>query len=151
MRYRYCAFVVGLIFTLDLSGQTLVVPSSRWTTKPWDAHWITGDSRTGVFHFRKSFTLSEKPHQFIVHLSADNRYKLYVNGKFVNDGPQLSDLRHWRFESLDIADLLQPGNNVIAVEVWNQGDEAAVYMMGKRLALIMQGDDQASSVVNTDK
>ncbi len=151
MRYPLCSFILGLIFAIDSSAQTLVTPSARWTTQPWDAHWITGEARTGVFHFRKSFTLAEKPHHFIIHLSADNRYKLYINGKFTNDGPQLSDLRHWRFESLDIADLLLPGNNVIAVEVWNQGDEAAVYMMGKRLALIVQGDDQVSSVVNTDK
>ena len=40
----------------------------------------------GVYHFRKSFDLEVVPSRFIVHVSADNRYKLYVNGKLVSLG-----------------------------------------------------------------
>ena len=51
------------------------------------AHWIAppnvpGDSFT-VFHARRSFALSDLPRRFVIHVSADNRYKLYVNGALV--------------------------------------------------------------------
>ena len=34
----------------------------------------------GVYHMRKTFELDEVPSRFIVHVTADNRYKLYLNG-----------------------------------------------------------------------
>jgi alpha-L-rhamnosidase len=62
---------------------------------PWKAQWITAPGNTpanawivsydasfkeyGVYKFRKSFSLAAKPSSFVVHVSADNRYKLYVN------------------------------------------------------------------------
>ena len=41
----------------------------------------------GVYHMRKTFELDEVPSRFIVHVTADNRYKLYLNGRFVSLGP----------------------------------------------------------------
>ena len=40
-----------------------------------------------VLHFRKSFSLAAIPAKFPVHVSADNRFVLYVNGERVGDGP----------------------------------------------------------------
>ncbi|MEJ0056620.1 MAG: alpha-L-rhamnosidase N-terminal domain-containing protein [Bacteroidota bacterium] len=153
MRYPLIAVILGLFAVINSSGQTLVKPSARWTSQKWDAQWIApnGSPDQGVYHFRKSFNLPVRPSQFIIHISADNRYRLFVNGNLVNEGPQISDRRHWRFESLDIATLLQTGSNLIAIQVWSLGDAAPVYDMGKRVALIVQGDDQSSSIINTDK
>ena len=152
---RKLRLIIPLVLFLSTTslGQLAVTPAARWTTQAWDARWITaeGGPTDGLFHFRKTFPLAEKPHQFVIHISADTRYRLLINGKYVTEGPQLSDLRHWRFESLNVADLLQAGQNVIAVQVWNLGDEAPLNQMGKRLALIVQGDDPLAAVVNTDK
>ncbi len=145
------AFVLVLIASAVFS-QTLVAPDSRWISKIWDANWIAPQgTSTPVVYFRKTFTLTEKPHRFIIHISADSRYRLFINGQYAGEGPQISDLRHYRFESLDISELLIAGKNTIATEVWNFGEEAPVYQMGKRLALIVQGNDSLSSVVNSDK
>src|SRR3954469_8102827 len=48
------------------------------------AHWIApagtpADTFT-VFHARRTFLLEKVPARFVVHVSADNRYRLYVNG-----------------------------------------------------------------------
>src|ERR1043166_5181156 len=76
-------------------------------TKKWDAFWIqapkTNPHDYGVYHFRKKILLSEKPAHFIIHVSADNRYKLFVNGQMVCFGPAKGDLYHWNFETLEIA------------------------------------------------
>src|ERR1700722_14206592 len=65
----------------------------------WPASWIScpGVSQRayGVYHFRKTFVLGTVPGRFVVHLSADNRYRLFVNGKGVCFGPARSDLAHW--------------------------------------------------------
>jgi len=146
--------VLFLCLPIIGSGQHLVTPSDRYVNNRWEARWvgpIDGSHRYGVHYFRKSFTLKAKPYRFVIHLSADNRYRLFVNGTYVTDGPQINDSRHWRFESLDIAPLLKEGANVLAVQVVNFAEEAPVYLMGKRTALIMQGDDSLSAAVNTDK
>ena len=52
--------------------------------KQWSAKWVsvpnTDGSKYGVYLFRKSFGLNTKPANFPIYISADNRYKLYVNG-----------------------------------------------------------------------
>ncbi|MGD0921915.1 MAG: glycoside hydrolase, partial [Terriglobia bacterium] len=89
----------------------------------WKAQWIShpdGPRREfGVFHFRKTFTLSGAPERFVIHASGDNRYELFVNGRRVLAGPARGDLYHWRFETLDIAPHLRAGKNVLAAVVWN--------------------------------
>src|SRR5690606_10254466 len=66
---------------------------------PWPAAWISCSGIAprdyGVYHFRKTFTLDAKPSSFIIHLSADNRYRLWVNGKPVCSGPARGDLYNW--------------------------------------------------------
>ena len=77
----------------------------------WKARWISypGEAPNvyGVYHFRKSFDLEVVPSRFIVHVSADNRYKLYVNGKLVSLGPARGDIYNWSFETVDLARCLE--------------------------------------------
>jgi hypothetical protein len=137
-----------------VQAQQLVTPGTHISKQRWPARWISPKESAyqyGVYHFRKTFNLTSKPEQFIIHLTGDNRYRLFVNGKYVTDGPQISDSHHWRFESLDIAEFLNAGSNTIAVQVTNWSETAPVYIMGKRTALIVQGDDAKSSVINTDQ
>jgi len=135
-------------------GQHLVAPSYEIVNNRWEARWVSpkeNNHHYGVFYFRKPFSLKTKPQRFVIHLSADNRYRLYVNGTYVTEGPQISDARHWRFESLDIAPLLKEGENLLAVQVVNFAEESPLYMMGRKTALILQGDDSLSSVINTNQ
>ena len=57
----------------------------------WPAQWAyPADADPfgyGVYHFRKTFNLDEKPGSFLVHVSADNRYQLFVNGERGGLGP----------------------------------------------------------------
>ena len=73
-------------------------PPASWIAPPG----VPGDSFI-VFHARRAFVLAEVPARLTVHVSADNRYRLYVNGEQVSSGPQRSDVTHWRYETLDLA------------------------------------------------
>ena len=78
----------------------------------------------GVYDFRKVVEIPSKPAHQIVYVSADNRFRLYVNGQWVGEGPARGDLQHWRYESFDVAPLLHAGRNVLAARVWNFGAQS---------------------------
>lgn len=73
-------------------------PKNKYEVKKWSASWITSqdiaEADYSITMFRKSFHLNDKPNQFIIHISADNRYKLFINGILSSIGPQGSDWRH---------------------------------------------------------
>src|SRR6266496_2204141 len=97
-------------------------------TRKWPARWLSvagaPPSDYGVYHFRKTFDLPARPSRFVVHVTADNRYQLFVNGERVAWGPARGDLYHWRYETVDLAPHLQAGRNVLAAVVWNLGVDA---------------------------
>src|SRR6201996_748233 len=82
----------------------------------WPAKWITSDDAPArdeaVLYFRRRVELSSPPHRFVVNVSADNRFVLYVNGQRAGSGPARSDLSHWHYETFDVGPLLKPGENV---------------------------------------
>jgi alpha-L-rhamnosidase len=123
-------------------------------TQTWKADWIRHPSAPahefGVFRFRKTFTLAVAPKQFVIHVSGDNRYELFVNGRRVATGPARGDLDHWRYETLDIARNLQAGKNVLAAVVWNYSDLAPMAQMMDSTGYVLQGDGPDEVVVNTD-
>jgi alpha-L-rhamnosidase len=143
---------------LRLAGFALSVPafsqvSPNLLKSVWPAKWVVAPGASphdyGVFHFRRTFVLEKVPRPFVVHVTADNRYRLFVNGKFAAAGPARGDLNHWHYETLDLAPLLREGHNALAAVVWNDGAYAAVAQFTSQTGFLMQGDSDASKVVNT--
>ena len=99
----------------------------------------------------KQFSLPAKPDSFLIHVSADNRYKLFVNGNQVAQGPARGDLNHWNFETLDIAPFLQAGKNIIAARIWNDGELRPEGQISLRTGFILQGNGNGEQLVNTGK
>ncbi len=142
---------ISLLFSLLSIAQTI---DSSILQMQWKAQWIQADPSNpynyGVYHFRKTFQLDAVPAHFVVHVSADNRYKLYVNGTMVSLGPARADVYHWNFETVDIAPYLKQGKNVLASVVWNFGYLRQEAQMSLQTAFILQGNTATESVVNTD-
>lgn len=82
-------------------------------------------SPSGVFYFRNDFNLAEAPQKLVVNLAADNKYKLFVNGKYVCRGSESGDLKNWFFDAVDIAPFLKLGGNYIVVAVVQFGARGA--------------------------
>lgn len=121
----------------------------------WPADWISCPdillTEFGVFHFRKTFSLPRRPSKFIIHVSADNRYRLFVNGKPVCFGPARGDMDNWKFETVDISGFLKKGKNCISAIIWNFGLLRPSAQVTKMTAFLLQADDNKYSFVNTDK
>ena len=127
---------------------------ARLHASKWPASWIacpgTPERDAGVFYFRKDLTLAAVPDHFWVHVSADNRFLLHVNGAYAGEGPARGDLFHWRFETIDLAPLLHSGKNVLAAVVWNFGSSAPVAQMSSRTGFLLQGNSAAEDIANTN-
>ena len=119
-------------------------PEAKWIAPPG----MPSDS-FGVFHARRTFDLPAKPSRFVVHVSADNRYRLYVNGTQLSSGPQRSDQMHWRYETVDLAPALRAGTNVVAAVIWNWGPNHPVAQHSIRTAFLLQGDGPSEAAINS--
>jgi hypothetical protein len=99
------------------------VGAPLWISAP-AAVQADSNHRPVALQFRREVTYSERPRVLTVQVSADNRFLLVVNGQRVGTGPARGDLRHWRYETFDIASYLKQGINVIAALVWNDAASA---------------------------
>lgn len=147
--FLICA--MALAFTSNASGQS----SEPVARTSWSAQWISHPTaplkEPVTLHFKKTIDLSAVPAHYVVHVSADNRFVLYVNGQRVGDGPARGDLAHWRYETFDLASMLKAGSNVVAATVWNFGIFAPVAQITERTAFLMEGDTANEAAVNTNE
>jgi alpha-L-rhamnosidase len=120
--------------------------------RQWSASWIAApgapERDAGVFHFRKVVDFPEAPSHLVVHVSADNRYILHVNGQRVGAGPARGDVWHWPFETYDLAPFLRGGRNVVAATVWNFGTLSPMAQMSRRTGFLLQ-EDQGTGGLDT--
>lgn len=80
--------------------------------------------------FRKQFLLNKKVKQAQLFISADDYYKLYINGEFVTQGPAPSYHFNYNYNKVDVSKYLRLGNNVIAVHTLYQGLINRVWQSG---------------------
>ncbi len=90
---------------------------SRWIW-PDSHHW---DLHNSYALFRKTFDLSVVPARASLWITADQSYRLHINGRFIARGPARGFQSSWPYDELDIAEHLRPGRNVIAVRAYNPG------------------------------
>src|SRR5947209_1571694 len=141
----------GLLLLLLVAAALPAEAADR--PQPWHAQWIAAPddsgAAAGVFHFRRTITLVARPAHFVVRVSADNRYRLQVNGVEVSSGPARGDLMHWRYETVDLAPWLKPGTNVLAATVWNWGEFRPGAQISKRTAFLVQSEDASAAPADT--
>ncbi|WP_158826903.1 alpha-L-rhamnosidase-related protein [Mucilaginibacter lacusdianchii] len=127
---------------------------SKPLQRQWNSQWIAapGDNGNsyGVFYFRKNIDLVAKPSVFMVHVSADNRYKLYINGTLVSLGPARGDTYYWNYETVDLAPYLSAGKNTIAALVWNEAEYRPEAQISFRTGFILQGGSEKEEILNTN-
>lgn len=146
-----CVLLICVLGACHTQAQT---EDHYFDVQPWAAKWISypdiSGTEYGVYHFRKTINISDKPATYTVKVSADNRYKLFINGKLVSLGPARGDLHYWNYETVDLAPYLKTGKNVLAALVWNDGHLRTEAQITNRTGFIMQGGTDSESAVNTN-
>lgn len=87
----------------------------------WPCKWV-GIPKTEnlpfVSAYRCFFAINES-NNIRLHISADERYELFIDGKKVGRGSERGDKNNWFFETYDIS--IEPGNHVMVARVWSFG------------------------------
>lgn len=90
-------------------------PIPRWIGLPEAAGQVQGGKNqtayyTCAFHGGKAGSLN-------LRISANSRYRLWINGRAVGSGPQKGDPGCWFYDEYQVSDHLRQGINVLAVKV----------------------------------
>ncbi len=140
--------------------------ASRWV---WTNDYSDIDiAHTRLVYFRKTVSLPGPATKALIKVSADSRYRLYVNGVSVSFGPCKGDQYVWHHEEVDLAPYLIAGENALCAVVlrypatnlegpqaiWRT-DTPGFYLEGNAelsdsSSIILDTDDSWRSLVNRE-
>lgn len=108
----------------------------------WPCSWIGCPNAQVPFvcAFRRAFEL-ESAATIRVHVSADERYELFLDGARIGRGPERGDPNNWFFESYDLQ--LSAGPHVLVARVWALGDLAPYAQLSVCPGFLLAPDDEA--------
>lgn len=93
-----------------------------WIKPASDAYALKGlnpDVRENrLFYYRLAVRLDE-PDSLQLSISANTRYRLWINGEPISSGPLKGDRWRHYYDTMDVSSNLRTGINVIAVQVWS--------------------------------
>lgn len=136
-----------IILATFLSANSIAQNKSQ---APWVSYPSANQTAYGVYHFRKSFDLEKVPEKLVIHVSADNRYNLFVNGQRVCYGPAKGDLQTYKYDAIDIAPFLKPGKNLLAALVYNGGEDRPLALITVQTAFMLRSENEAFSFLNAN-
>lgn len=151
---RYHTLLLFTLFCVFSQAQEeLNYPEVKYNTEGIKANWVSHPEILGgedrIILFRNSFMVENTLEDFIINLSADNHYFLFVNGKPITHGPQLSDIKHWKYETLNLKDFLKVGKNIIAIKVVNYGRRRFLGFQSIFTSLMVNGVSKNAEVLTT--
>jgi len=99
----------------------------QWASPPDNAFcsWVSlrqAPPPPFVAAYRRCFQ-RDKPATVKLHVTADERYELYLDGRRIGRGPERGDAHNWYFESYPVE--LAAGKHVLVAQVWSAGRESA--------------------------
>ncbi|TLP82735.1 alpha-L-rhamnosidase C-terminal domain-containing protein [Maribacter sp. ACAM166] len=147
-------FLLFFLIALPIHAQEeLNYPDVIYGAENISASWVSHPDIKGgedrIILFRNTFQIDDNSEDFIINITADNHYFLYVNGTLITHGPQLSDIQHWKYETLNLKDFLQKGENVLAVKVINFGKRRFLGMQSIFTSLMVNGVTENAKKLNT--
>lgn len=111
--------------------------------------WISAhqpQSLPAVTAYRLHFELSQAV-LIRVHVSADERYLLYVDGQVVGRGPERSSDRIWFYESYDLS--LAAGKHTLVALVWQLGEIAPLAQVGLTGGFLLEAEEPYDALLST--
>lgn len=100
---------------------------------------------------RRKFNYKKTANNVRIKITADDYYKLYINGSYVGQGPSQGYHFCYYWNEYDITDFLHDGENEIFVDVYYQGLINRVYNSGdRRLGMIAEVFENDNCILFTD-
>jgi len=115
----------------------------------WPGHWVRlADDCPPPFvaAYRCRFTAKQESVARL-HVTADERYDIFLDGIRIGRGSERGDPANWFFESYDLA--LPAGPHVLVARVWSLGKEAPYAQMSVGHGFLCAAEGELSSVLTT--
>ena len=101
----------------------MILRQARWIWPELGFHHL----HNGFARFRRVVALAGVPKKAVAYLSADQCYRLRVNGRTVCRGPARGYQISWPYDEVDLAPFLRKGRNVITIRAYNAGHSTFGY------------------------
>ena len=118
-----------------INRRQVMFENAKWLGVPrseiekWNI--LEGDMTGRFAYFRTEVTL-EEPGKLNLEITANARYRLWINEQPVASGPCKGDGWRQYGDSMNISQYLHTGKNVIAVQVLYQNPYSAIYQTDER-------------------
>jgi hypothetical protein len=114
----------------------------------WPASWIgcPGAQVPFVSAFRLKFGVAQAGTARL-HVSADERYELFLDGERLGRGPERGAPDVWFFESYAVD--LKPGRHILAARVWALGDKGMEAQMSSAPGFLLAAEGEWGSMLST--
>ena len=124
-----------------ISSKKIIIPKTKvfvkknaqndpFAGKTWNAQWVDhpdfGTSDNTVTFARHKFDLPAKVEKFKLNITGDDKWQLSVNGKKIGSG-----FGHKAVHCYDLSDVVQKGNNVIEIELFNISGPSGIFFEGE--------------------
>jgi alpha-L-rhamnosidase len=120
----------------------------------WPAQWIGHPDAPAhkpvILGFRRQFNL-DKSATFIAHVTADERYELFLNGVQIGRGSEHGDRHNWFYESYSIT--LPPGAHLLCARTWHLGSDglSSCSQISIRAGFLFAAEDPDLHFLSTGK
>ena len=126
---------------VDLSKHTKTIWHGRWIWADYvtaretrvndsltEYHEIPRSEQNVYVLFRQSLEIRAGLTKALINITADSRFKLFVNGHYVGRGINRCESQFWYYNQYDLTPFLQEGSNVLAIHARFYGRELAFYV-----------------------
>ena len=124
--------------------------STLWQEKGfWPASWISHPNKLAkpfVTAYKLDFKLV-KDSEFNIHVTADERYELFLDGKRIGRGSERGDADNWFFETYQLN--LKKGKHLIVAKVWSLGDKAPMAQMSVEAGFLLAAEAEFEELIST--
>ena len=115
-----------------------------------ERHGNIADAGLTVLKFRKSFDVAEGDGTLVFDVSADERFVLLLDGKFVARGPNRGTVENWQYQTY-VAMGLEPGKHVFEAYVQRIGDFAPLAQLSYRGGFVFKANGAYDAKLTTGK
>jgi len=120
-----------------------------WHAGRWPAHWIIHDKKAlppFVAAFRLRFDCAARD-TMRLHVSADERYELFLDGELVGRGPERGDPSNFFFDTYEMT--IGVGSHVLVARVWALGNYAPFAQMSVKPGFLAAAEGKWHTLLTT--